>query len=241
MPHSAPTSAGASRLKLLGLCAACALAVVTAALYARAFGWENLFVEGSWAEIAQQIVWVAGACWAWWRIPRVAGRDRWMVFWLAVMASLAAAREQDLQKYLNPKRFGDYGVHFKINWWLDGSVPLWLKAGWALVGLILVAAVTVPLLRARPRLVLLTLGLDRAVWLFGAGGALLVVGYGADDLFGRGQVMSLTASEVLEETCELIGALLIVWSIALTARVGLDEREARAKDVLARLRGRRAG
>ena len=233
-------SAPPSRLlKPLALGAAGALAIVAAALYMRAFGWMNLFVEGSWAEMLQQIAWVGGACWAWWRIPRVApGRDRWMVFWLAVMASLAAAREQDLQKYLNPKRFGEFGVHFKINWWIDGSVPLWLKGAWLLVGAVLLAAMTVPLVRARPRLVLLTLGLDRAVWLFGVGGAQLVLGYAADDLFGRGLVMSTRASQVLEESCELAGALLVVWSIALTARVGLDEREARAQRTAARLTGR---
>jgi hypothetical protein len=215
--------------------------VASAAWYGLSFGWINLFIEGSWIELVQLFTWLAGACWAWWRVPRTApGRDRWMIFWLAVILSIAAGREQDLQKYMNPQRFGELGVSFRIAWWLDASVPLALKLGWVVVGGLAAAALTVPLLRARPRLVLLTLGLDPSAWLFGVGGFFLMLGYGADDLFGRGLIMSTKASEVLEESSELAGVALVVASAAVTGRGRLDGREARAGRVRAQLslRGR---
>jgi hypothetical protein len=208
-----------------------ALLVVVASgvWYARSFGWFSLFIEGSWIELLQVFTWLGGACWAWWRVPRMeAGRDRWLIFWHAVIASLAAARETDLQKYMNPDRFGDLGVSFRIAWWLDPAVPLALKLGWVIIALLVGAALAVPLLRARPRLVLLTLGLDRAVWLFGVGVFFLLLGYGADDLFGRGQFMSTTVSEVIEESSELVGVALVIASTVVTGRGRLDEREARA-------------
>jgi len=200
--------------------------------YGLSFGWLNLFIEDSWIELVQVCAWLAGACWAWWRVPRVEGRDRWLILWHAVICSLAAAREQDLQKYVNPDRFGELGVSFRIAWWLDPAVPLALKFGWVVAGLLVGAALTVPLLRARPRLVLLTLGLDRAVWLFGVGVFFLLLGYGADDLFGRGLIMSTKASEVLEETSELAGVALVVASTVVTGRGRLDAREERARSKL---------
>lgn len=224
------------------LAGAAFVALVASAIhYATAYGWVNLFIEGSWAELVQLFGWIGAACWAWWRIPRTPlGRDRWMIFWLAILASLAAAREEDLQKQLNPDRFGPLGVSFRIDWWLDGSVPLALKIAWIILGAAIIFALTVPLLRARPRLILLTLGLDPATWLFGCGGAFLALGYAADDLFGRGLVMPLVWSGILEETSELLGAALLIASIVVAGRGSLNEREARAQRVWSRIRTRRA-
>lgn len=231
MVPDSPTIDRRSQRLWLPLAAAALLALVASGLwYALSFGWVNLFIENSWIELVQLGAWLGGACWAWWRIPRLgAARDRWMLFWLAVIMSLAAAREQDLQKYLNPDRFGDFGVSFRIAWWLDGSVPLALKIGWVVLFLALLAALTVPLLRARPRLIMMGLGRDLSVWLFGLGGGFLVLGYGADDLYGRGQFMPVLYSEILEECFEAIGAVLVVASAVVTGRTTLDAREARAR------------
>lgn len=230
VPDSPITDRRSPRL-WLPLAAAVLTAMVGSALwYALSFGWVNLFIENSWIELVQLGAWLSGACWAWWRIPRLgAMRDRWMLFWLAVIMSLAAAREQDMQIYLNPDRLGALGVSFRIAWWLDGSVPLALKLAWAAIFLALLAALTVPLLRARPRLIMLGFGRDLSVWLFGVGGIFLMLGYGADDLYGRGQFMPILYSEVLEETCEGIGAILVVASAFVTGRTTLDAREARAR------------
>lgn len=221
------------RLLTWAAAAVVVLALVASAIwYGLSFGWINLFIEGSWIELVQGFTWLAGACWAWWRIPRREGRDRWLIFWHAVILSIAAGREQDLQKYMNPDRFGELGVSFRIAWWLDPGVPLALKIGWVVIALLVGAALTVPLLRARPRLLLLTLGRDAAVWLFGFGVFFLLLGYGADDLFGRGLIMSTRASEVLEETSELLGVALVIASTVLTGRGQLDAREARAQSKL---------
>jgi hypothetical protein len=224
---------------LMGALAA-AVVAGSALWYALSFGWLNLFIEDGWIEMVQVLTWLAGACWALWRIPRVApGRDRWLIFWHAVICSLAAARELDMQKYMNPDRFGELGVSFRIAWWLDPAVPLALKIAWVVIGLLVAAALTVPLLRARPRLILLTLGRDLAVWLFGLGAFFLMLGYAADDLFGRGLLMSTKASEVLEESSELLGVALVVASTLVTGQSPLDERERRARARLKKLKPQR--
>jgi hypothetical protein len=213
-----------------------ALALGASAMwYALAFGWPNLFIESAWAEMWQLFAWLAAACVAWWRLPRTPGRrDRAMTFWLAVVCSLCAAREEDMHIYLNPDRMGDFGVSFRVAWWLDGAVPVALKLAWVVIAAALLAALLAPLARARPRLALLVLGRDPGVWLFGLGGGFLVLGYLFDDLVGRGLLMSLVASQVLEEGSETIGAALVSASVLVTTRLNLDRREAAAA---ARLRG----
>jgi len=234
----APGQASSERRRWLRIGLAVALALtlgVTAAAYAIAYGWVNLFIESAWAELVQLLAWLLAACMAWWRLPRTPrGRDRAMTFWLAVVCSLCAAREEDLHVYLNPDRMGDFGVSFRIAWWLDGGVPLALKLAWVVIAAVLLAALLAPLARARPRLALLVLGRDPGVWLFGVGGGFLVLGYLFDDLIGRGLLMSLVASQVLEEGSETVGAALVSASVLLTTRRRLDEREAAAA---ARLRG----
>jgi hypothetical protein len=205
------------------------------ALYTYWFGWKNLFIESSWVEIWQLLAWLTAASFSWWGVARIeSSRDRAMALWLAILSSLCAAREEDRHELLNPEVIGDFGVRFRVDWWLDASVPLLLKLAWLIVAIVLIAGVTLPLLWARPRVLRLIFGRDPAIWLCGVGGGFMMLGYLFDDIIGRGLLVSLNTSQVLEEGSETIGAFLIAAGVFVSLRSRLDEREAAADRRLGR-------
>lgn len=128
-------------------------------------------------------------------------QTRWTTVLLGMLAVGAAAREFDTHIMLNPEVFGQYGVRYRIDWWLDSSVSWMLKAAWAgaamVVGVGLLAVAWFArgrpdFFRARPRLFIL-------------GMVFLGLGFVFDDLL-RGKVR-LDIAQAVEESVEMIGAV----------------------------------
>ena len=134
---------------------------------------------------------------------------------LASLAGLAVARELDAHIYLNPEKLGSLGVRYRIDWWLDGSVSLLLKAAWALVALVSIAAVLGPAFFARDA-ILRTIRLRTLpFWLLGATGLCLFVGFAVDDLL-RNRI-DLQIGHAIEESVELAGPIFYLAAVLAIA------------------------
>lgn len=154
--------------------------------------------------------------------------DRLLWCWRGVLALLIAARELDLQEKLNSDVVGRLGVHYRIDWWLDDTVPLWLRAGWGFVGLVTVVLLIAPPLLVRPPTLRLLRAGEITTWLFVAAFGLLFIGYAFDDLLGRGTIIeSIHATQTIEEFAELAGAAAYLGSCVTGLREPYSVRKAR--------------
>ena len=154
--------------------------------------------------------WIAGAA-AWLVRSR---RYRSAALWLGLAAVVAAARELDLQKAMNPKYLGSWGVRFRVDWWLGNEASVGLRLLWIAVFVVVGVAVyrllmyTVGSLRDRDgyaaenwiAVVRRSLGLKLLLLAF----ALLLAGWGCDDIL-RGRLHEIWGAMV-EESLELLGA-----------------------------------
>lgn len=61
-----------------------------------------------------------------------------------IITAVAAAREMDAHVLLNPETIGEFGVRYRIDWWLDGDVSFLRKLTWAAIAALAVAAATAP-------------------------------------------------------------------------------------------------
>lgn len=133
---------------------------------------------------------------------------------LGVLALVAAAREYDLHIYLNPETLGEYGVRYRIDWILDGSVPFWLKAGWiaifATIGLILYTV----LRGAGPQFKQMFAARAPAALMLIGTIVFILIGYTLDDLM-RGIFSGHRGP--FEESAELIAALLYLGAVLTLA------------------------
>ncbi len=178
------------------------------------------FDEGGPVETAQFWLWSISAvvALAMSHRPRDA-RIRALLRTLGMLAVLAAAREQDLHIWLNPETFGQYGVRYRMDWWLDANVPLGLKAGWlagfATIGggLYLVARKAAPLVKEMIN------ARAPAALMLAAAVVSLLIGYVLDDLM-RGVFSDWR--HALEETAELIGPIFYLWAV-ITLVVKTDD------------------
>lgn len=144
---------------------------------------------------------------------RVSDRQaKWGTIALGVLAVGALARELDLHIYLNPNMIGDWGVRYRIDWWLDRGVSFWLKLMWVGIGLAVAFIIGFPIWmargkprwrEARPRLVILAL-------------MFLAVGFVADDLL-RGR-LDPEFGRLLEELGELLGAMFYLGAVLAPER-----------------------
>lgn len=155
--------------------------------------------------------------------------DRLLCGWRGVLALAIAARELDLHERLNSDVIGKFGVHYRIDWWLDSSVPIWLKAGWGVIalagGLLLLLP---PLLVRPPTARLLRVG-DTSTWLFLIAFGMLILGYALDDFLGRGMIVeSIQITQALEELAELAGVGAFVASCLALLFVPYSVRKVRA-------------
>jgi hypothetical protein len=137
---------------------------------------------------------------------------------LSVLALLAALRELDAHIFLNPATIGEYGVRYKISWWLDSGVPLWLKLGWATLFLGVLFLLVFPALRLRHSAMRLLRNADPPLVLLLACFVFLTIGFGIDDLLRGSRRISFNTRQVIEEMSELIGALFFLWSASLQCR-----------------------
>jgi len=145
-------------------------------------------------------------------------RGRAVLTWLGVLSALAFAREFDMHESLNPETLGAWGVRYRSDWWLDPEVSLGLKAMWASSAAAVGLLITVPLLIARPNPLGQALAGHPATLLLGLGVASMAGGYAMDDLLGRDQFLASATTQKIEETLELMGALLWLLGVASATR-----------------------
>jgi hypothetical protein len=175
-----------------------------------------VYSEGGYIELVQVGMWVTVVLAAGWlfmteRVPR---SHRMLTLWLGVVGVVAVAREMDLHEALNPETLGHLGVRYRIDWVLDQTVPLWLKAGWGLFFLVIGAALVIPLIlaggiRGLPHK-------DSArVRLFAAATGCLAMGFVFDDLL-RHVITNNALKQSLEETWELLGAVFFLAAVLVS-------------------------
>lgn len=178
-------------------------------------------------EASQLVMWIAStaagiaACL---RAPSV--RDRMDAAWLAIIALAATFRELDAHIYLNPETLGDWGVRYRIDWWLSAEAPLLPRVCWALAGIVAICLLLLPPLVVRaPTLRLLRAG-DAAACLFLTAVGLLGLGYITDDVLRHSPLASKENLWRIEELFELLGAAAFLGSAVVTLRWPLSRRVA---------------
>jgi hypothetical protein len=136
------------------------------------------------------------------------GNHRLLAAWMGVMAGLAALRELDLHVWLNPKHLGALGVRFRLDWWMSGEVNPWLKVGWMAFSLVIGFVVFYPPAKLRRLLWRRFLEGDTIVGLLVFAAAFLGFGYVIDDILRPVRFLSSGTKQLVEETSEMIGAIL---------------------------------
>ena len=159
--------------------------------------------------------------------------DRLVFRWFSLLCSLAAARELDAQVLLNPRYFGRYGVHYRIDWFFSNKfhVSILLKLIWGAIFLAAIAFLLAPLFILRkPVLHLIRKG-DTATGLFLIGVIGLAIGFICDDTLRGTHFISYNLRDAIEETAEMLGAIFffagvscLLWKPA-SERIRVSEHE----------------
>lgn len=166
--------------------------------------------EGGWLENVQSGLLAAGVMAGLLGAMRAgATARRWWGVFLAVMTLLAFAREADLMIVLNPRYLGEWGVRYRLDWWTSGRVPIGLKLGWLVVFAVAATVVIYPAVKARTFVGRRSAARDRVLKLLGGATGFYFLGYAADDLVGRGMLISPGVMMYFEEGAEAIGAALL--------------------------------
>ncbi len=200
------------------------LLAVVGGMYLAWPDWHEVHAEGGPLEILQLAGALGSLLTAFVIVLRQRGRDRLNGVWLLTLFLLLVARELDLQEQLNEEVLGEWAVSYRLRWWMSWEVPLWPKLMWGGVAAVLGAALFIPptIVRA-PALRLLRAG-DAGAWLFAGGALFYGLGYVLDDVLGRGVLVDGDQGQVMEETCELIGAASFFASTFFTCRFSLAAR-----------------
>lgn len=166
------------------------------------------FAESGVLESGQAGLWIVSIIAAMIVYTRLAeSPSKWGTALLGALASIATLREFDVHIYLNPKAFGPWGVHFRIDWWLETSNPLAPKIIWASLCVGVIAAFCflgyksrqpIRWTQPRPRLLL-------ACFL------LVLVGFVFDDILRGG--ISLSLAQRIEESVEFIAAMCFLGAV----------------------------
>jgi hypothetical protein len=149
---------------------------------------------------------------------------RLMAVWTGWLALLAALRELDLHIWLNPKHLGEYGVHYRIDWWLSTQTSVWLRVGWLLFFVVVIGLAAYPPLRLLKRLLGLLLRGDFLIGFLMVAVVFLFIGFVIDDILRPVHFVELGTKQLCEETSETIGALLYFIGMILHWRRPLDAR-----------------
>ena len=181
-------------------------------------GEDGLFEVGSfgvWSVLAA----VCGV--AAYRTTRREGR--YLSGWIGWVAALLAVRELDAHVHLNPQTLGEYGVRYRIDWWLNGEVSLMLKLGWLALGSVFLWLTIYPAWSARR--MMLRLWQDRPVSFIciPAGVLLLAAGYVMDDLLRGHTFDDKVIRSLVEEGMEFVGAGLIAIGSLVMVVAGVKE------------------
>ncbi len=151
-----------------------------------------------------------------------------LLTWLAFVALLAGLRELDLHVVLNPANIHLLGlseeqaVRFRSRWWLDGETSLALRLGWAAVFLIVGAMLLTPFALAGYPWSRQLRGRACFPWLIVSGFLTLGLAFFFDDAIGRPLQRAGVDLDLLEESTELLGQLLILLGVVRLALGKVD-------------------
>lgn len=180
--------------------------------------WRHVHAEGGPIEWMQLSCVLGAVLCAAGIVVRQRGNDRVNGVWFVMLFVLLAARELDLHEDLNEGVLGAWAVSYRLDWWTSFDVPLWPKLLWGGVGAVLGTVLAIPPLLVRaPALKLLRAG-DVGAWLFIGGFACYASGYLLDDILGRGVLVHGDEGQVMEEFCELLGAVSFLASTIVMLR-----------------------
>ncbi len=169
---------------------------------------EILAEEGGIIEWSQFVIWLKAMIIGmvmWWNSDL--RLDRAVAFWLGFVAFLALLRESDAQHLLNPETLGEWGVRYRIDWWLSGDVSIPLRLFWFVVFTAAITAAALPLTYMKFPFFRMLLSGDRATGLFIFAILLLFCGYAMDDLLRDAGFLSPGLKMLAEELFELAGAV----------------------------------
>ncbi|MHB1307206.1 MAG: hypothetical protein ACYDC1_24870 [Limisphaerales bacterium] len=165
------------------------------------------------------LFWAFSGLVAAWGAARATHREaRLLDVWLGSLAALAALREMDAHILMNPRYLGDLGVRFRLDWWTDGSVSVWLKLGWTVLFLGVGLVTVYPPMKLRRWLWLQARQGNPAIGLLVAAVGFLAMGFVIDDLLRPIRFINLDIKQLVEETSETIGAALYAVATVLLIR-----------------------
>lgn len=191
----------------------------------------HTFMEHGPVESTQFVLWIVCALLAFdLAVRRTRPRERLFSAWLCFGSAIAAMREMDMHIFLNPEYLGDWGVRYRLDWWISAEAPILPRLMWAAIGAAFVFAMLWPLLRTAPRMLTLLRAGDRAFRAFVIAVCAFAVGYACDDLFGRGMFVPDVYSQALEETAELVGVAFVLLGMTDLHARSLTTRERRAQE-----------
>lgn len=151
--------------------------------------------------------------------------SRITLLWLATLALLAAMRELDMHIYFNPEYLDAMGVRYRIDWWLDGGIPLYLKLSWAAIFAAVGIWLALPLIVYRKQtLIFLRQFRDPSLQMLMLTGILWAIGFKIDDLFREVNLFSDPVADTIEEGAECLGALTLFLATVGYATVPISAR-----------------
>jgi hypothetical protein len=177
----------------------------------------RLYAEGGVIETVSVIFWIGALLLCLRALFRWHDRlDRLISTWLCLICCLAAARELDAQILLNPKYFGQYGVHFRLDWFFSNKydVSILLKLIWGAIFIVALASLFAPLFIWRKLIMRLIRNGDTAMGLFLLGITALAIGFIFDDTLRGTHFMSVNSRVAVEETSEMLGAIFFFGGIS---------------------------
>ena len=169
----------------------------------------ELNAEGGVIETLSVVFWAMALLVCIWGLFRCSDSlDRMIFRWFSLLCSLAGARELDAQVLLNPKHFGRYGVHYRIDWFISNKfhVSILLKLIWGAIFLSAIAVLLAPLFILRKPILHLIRKGDTTTGLFLIGVIGLAIGFICDDTLRGTHFINYNLRDAIEETAEMLGA-----------------------------------
>lgn len=212
--------------RLCGMVAGAAgISVAVALVSAWLQGGDLLFREHGVLEVVSLGFWMLSGLLGFALATRSTGpASRLMAAWTGWMSVLAALRELDLHGWLNPQHLGALGVRYRLDWWLNGDVSIWLRLGWAAAFLTVSVFALYPPVKLRRVLWRLVREGDAFTGLLVLAMGFLALGFVIDDLLRPVRFVSAETKRLIEETSETIGAGLFCVGVGLLWRKPIRSR-----------------
>jgi hypothetical protein len=211
--------------KIAGVVLACVLILVWIA-YVLSSSPTRLYAEDCIIEWLSFGCWIAAMLICFLALLRHDSRDDRLVFWwFFLICALAAARELDAQVLLNPKYLGQFGVHYRPNWFLLPEVHILIRLFWFSLFLMLGGIIISPLIVLRKSILRLIRRGDVAAGLFLLSVIGLATGFVFDDTLRRTTFLDRDLRQAIEEIAELLGAAYFLLGTGSLLWKPLSERE----------------